>query len=147
MAVPVASEPAIRFTITQEQNRVTAVSTNSSVVNHFLDLIKLSRAYNTWVSYAYDLQLFFQVIPKLPEAITRSDCLVFMQQQVAAGCAAATVNRRLAALSSLFNELRVCDPEGYPRNPIAPRPERWASASAQPELVSPTGPANPRYCV
>jgi site-specific recombinase XerD len=121
------TEPVIRFTITQEKSRVTAVSTNSSVVNHFLDLIKLSRAYNTWVSYAYDLKLFFEVIPKLPEAITRSDCLVFMQQQAAAGCSAATINRRLAALSSLFNELQVCDPLSYPRNPVAPRLGRWAT--------------------
>ena len=127
MAENAATEPAIHFTITQEKNRVTAVSTNSSWVNHFLDLIKLSRAYNTWISYAYDLKLFFQVIPKPPEAITRSDCLVFMQQQDAAGCSDATLNRRLAALSSLFNELQLCDPESYPRNPVSPRPDRWAA--------------------
>jgi len=123
----VSTEPAIRFTIMQEKSRVIAVSTNSSLINHFLDLIKLSRAYNTWVSYAYDLRLFFQVIPKPLEAITRSDCLVFMQHQEAAGCSSATINRRLAALSSLFNELQLCDPALYPRNPVSPRPDRWAA--------------------
>ena len=126
MAESAATEPAVRFTITQAQGRVTAVVTNSAAVNHFLDFIRLSRAHNTWVSYAYDLRLFFQVVPKPPEIITRADCLTFMQQQEAAGYAAATLNRRLAALAALFNELHVCDPTCYPRNPVTPRPERGA---------------------
>lgn len=127
MAEPTANEPLVRFTITQEQHRVTAVTTTAPEVNHFLDFIRLSRAYNTWVSYAYDLQLFFQVIPKQPEAITRADCLTFMQQQQTAGCATATINRRLAALSSLYNELNVYDPARFPRNPVAPRAGRGAT--------------------
>jgi len=54
MAEPTANEPMVRFTITQEQHRVTAVTTNALEVNHFLDFIRLSRAYNTWVSYAFE---------------------------------------------------------------------------------------------
>jgi site-specific recombinase XerD len=121
MSTNASSEPVVRFTLVREQGRVVDVSTSSSPINHFLDLIKLSQAYNTWVSYTHDLRVFFQVIPKLPEAITRSDCLAFMKQQDQAGCSPATLNRRLAAVSSLFNELQVLDPDRFPRNPVRPR--------------------------
>ena len=42
MAEPTANEPVVRFTITQEQHRVTAVTTNAPEVNHFLDFIRLA---------------------------------------------------------------------------------------------------------
>lgn len=111
----------IEFTIQWETGRVMDVTTSSPAVNHFLDYIKLTRAYNTWVNYAHDLKLFFAIVGKLPETVTRSDCLDFMRQQVQAGYSNATINRRLAAVSSLFNELRLLDPEQYPHNPIFPR--------------------------
>jgi site-specific recombinase XerD len=120
-------ESAVLFDIVREQGRVTRVSTNSPSVNHFLDLVKMSRAYNTWVSYSHDLQVFFRFIPKLPEAITRSDCLAFMKQQNEAGCSDATVNRRLGALSSLFNELQLLDPLRFSCNPVHPRQARQES--------------------
>ena len=114
-------ETVVRFTIVWEKGRVTDVSTNSPLINHFLGLIKMSRAYNTWVSYAHDLSLFFPVIPKPPESITRFDCLAFMKQQDEAGRSDASINRRLAAASSLFNELHLLDPVCFPRNPVHPR--------------------------
>jgi integrase/recombinase XerD len=110
----------VSFTIVRRGGRVTDISTNSSLLNHFLDLVRMSRAYNTWVSYAHDLKAFFEVIPKPPEAITRADCVAFMEQQHQAGCSGATINRRLAALSSLFNELNLVDPARFPQNPVAP---------------------------
>jgi integrase/recombinase XerC len=120
-------ESTVLSAIFRERGRVTRVSTNSRSVNHFLDLVKMSRAYNTWVSYSYDLQVFFRVIPKLPEAITRSDCLAFMKQQDEAGCSDATINRRLATLSSLFNELQLLDPLRFPCNPVHPDQARQES--------------------
>ena len=116
-----SSEPAVAFTIVQEKGRVTNVSTSSSQINHFLDLLQMSRAYNTWVSYTHDLEVFFRIVSKPPEAITRSDCLNFMKHQDEGGCSGATINRRLAAISSLFNELHLLDPELFPRNPVFPR--------------------------
>jgi site-specific recombinase XerD len=113
-------ESPVLFDFVREHGRVTSVSTNSPSVNHFLNLIEMSRAYNTWVSYSHDLQVFFRVIPKPPAVITRSDCLTFMKQQHEAGCSDATINRRLAALSSLFNELQLLDPLRFPRNPVHP---------------------------
>lgn len=114
-------KPTIGFTILWEAGRMMNVTTSSPAVNHFLDYIRLTRAYNTWVNYAHDLKLFFAVVDKPPTAVTRGDCLDFMRQQVQAGYSNATINRRLAAVSSLFNELRLLDPERYPRNPVFPR--------------------------
>ena len=116
--------PAVRFAIERERNRVVKVTTNSPLVNHFLDLLQTSRAHNTWVNYAHDLKVFFQWIPKTPETITRADCLTFMKQQMQEGYAEATINRRLAAVSSLFNELGLLQPDQFPINPIHPQTRR-----------------------
>ncbi len=115
------TEPAVLFNFVQEKSRVTKVTTSSPLVNHFLDLLQMSRAYNTWISYAHDLEVFFRVAAKPPETILRSDCLNFMKQQDESGCSGATINRRLAAVSSLFNELHLLDPDRFPRNPVHPR--------------------------
>lgn len=111
----------VHFTITRHEGHIADIQTNSPEINHFLDMIKMSRAYNTWVSYAYDLKAFFHAIPKSPQAVTRHDCVTFMQQQEQGGCSDATINRRLAAVSSLFSELHLLDPVRYPRNPVSPR--------------------------
>jgi site-specific recombinase XerD len=112
--------PVILFAINREKGRVKEVSTNSPQINHFLDLIKMSRAYNTWISYTEDLKVFFEIILKSPETITRADCLEFMKQQDLGGCSGATINRRLAAVSSLFNELCLLEPDKFSNNPVYP---------------------------
>jgi site-specific recombinase XerD len=120
MSTNVSTEPVVHFTIFWDKGRLSNVSTNSTSVDHFLDLIKMSRAYNTWLNYAHDLQVFFQVIHKPPEAITRADCVAFMKQQEESGLSDATINRRLAAVSALFNELQLLEPASFVQNPIRP---------------------------
>jgi integrase/recombinase XerD len=121
MSTNISAEPAVRFTIERERNRVVKVTSNSPLVDHFLDLIQTTRAHNTWVNYAHDLKVFFQMIPKTPEMITRADCLSFIKQQSQEGYADATVNRRLATISSLFNELCLLLPDQFPVNLIHPQ--------------------------
>ena len=111
---------SVQFTFTWQDGRVADITTNSASINHFLDLLQLSRAYNTWVSYGQDLKVFFSVMQKPPEAVTRADCLAFMRNQDESGFADATINRRLAAVSSLFNELSLLDPSRFPSNPVQP---------------------------
>ena len=113
--------PAVGFTFVRQEGQITDISTNAPLVNHFLDLVNMSRAHNTWVSYAHDLKVFFEVIAKPPQAVTRADCVAFMKQQDRAGCSDATINRRLAAVSSLFNELHLLDPAHFSQNPVRPR--------------------------
>jgi len=138
--------PTIKFTIKWEAGRMVDVTTNSPAVNHFLGYIKLTRAYHTWVNYTHDLKSFFTVVGKQPSAVTRSDCLDFMRLQVQADYTNATINRRLAAISSLFNELHLFDSEQYPLNPVFPQ-QRPANRPKQslyrkqpqhlPQLVTP----------
>lgn len=113
-------ETGVQFIIKWEQGRVVDVQTNSPPVNHFLELVRLTQAYNTWVNYAHDLKMFFSVVGKRPTAITRKDCLSFIKQQEQAGLSDATINRRLAAVSSLFNELQLLDFPQLVTNPVQP---------------------------
>ena len=121
MDATVSTEAVVQFTIVWEQGKVISVSTTCPAVNHFLELVKLTRSYNTWVNYIHDLKCFFSVIPKEPEGVTRADCLTFMKAEHQAGYADATINRRLAAVSSLFTELNLLAPDHFALNPIHPR--------------------------
>ncbi len=65
-----------------------------------------------------------------------------MEHQDQAGLSSMTINRRLAAVSSLFNELHLLDPDRFPYNPVTPlqrnRATRQRSRSLyrrQPERV------------
>jgi site-specific recombinase XerD len=127
MSTNASIQSGVHFTLVWEKGRVIDVSTNSASIDHFLDLIKMSRAYNTWLNYTHDLKVFFQVIPKSPEAITRADCVTFMKQQDESGLSAATINRRLAAVSALFTELQLLEPTSFVQNPVCPRPTRRES--------------------
>lgn len=110
----------VRFTFTYVRGKVVEVSTTSPLVDHFLNKVKMSQAYHTWVNYAHDLNQFLSVVRKPLEAIDRQDCVAFMQQQDQAGLVNTTINRRLAAISSFFNELNLLDPDHFPRNPVNP---------------------------
>lgn len=134
ISTSVSIEPVVHFTLLWEKGQVIDVSTNSASIDHFLDLIKMSRADNTWLNHAHGLKLCFQVIPKSPEAITRADCLAFMKQQDESGLSDATINRRLAAVSALFNELQLLGPTSIVQNPVHPRPVRRESRQRRQSL-------------
>ena len=55
--------------------------------------------------YVHDLRLFSQLIHKPPRAVTREDVDRFVEDQLARGLTATTVNRRLAALHEFFEYL------------------------------------------
>jgi site-specific recombinase XerD len=130
---PTVHQP-VQFTIVRQQGQISACTTSSALVNHFLDVVKATRAYNTWVSYTYDLKTFFALIRKPPEAIDRRDCLAFMKQQQQDGRSDATINRRLAAVSSLFDELQLLETGWDAANPIHPRTQRQSAPQRNPSL-------------
>ncbi len=145
MAAKSLTRRPVRFTITRKDGAISEILTNSAVINHFLDMIKLSRATNTWINYAHDLKQFFECIRKPPELVDRRDCLAFMKQQQKAGRADSTINRRLAAVSALFNELQLLDPARFGLNPVRPhqgRPHHSPSlyrrqAQRLPDIIAP----------
>ena len=120
MTADASGGAAIQFTVIRAGGKIVDVQTNSPEITHFLRLLKLSRAHNTWLNYALDLKLFFSIVHVPPEEVGRPECLTFIEQQDREGRADATINRRLAAVSSLFDELHLLDPERFPHNPVYP---------------------------
>jgi len=55
--------------------------------------------------YGHDLRQFNRLIHKPPRAVTREDADKFVEDQLARGLAATTINRRLAALHEFFEYL------------------------------------------
>ncbi|HYU74044.1 MAG TPA: tyrosine-type recombinase/integrase [Ktedonobacteraceae bacterium] len=96
------------------------VSTNVPLIDHFLSKVKLSQSAHTWINYAHDLKVFFQTLQVPLDQVDRKMCLRFMELQKQAGLSSLTINRRLAAISSLFTELSLIDSERFPINPVAP---------------------------
>jgi len=115
----VANQPVI-IAIRYEHSITIEVTTNSPLIDHFLQKVKLSQSVHTWLNYAHDLKIFFTIVALPLEHIDRQSCVRFMEHQTRAGFSSLTINRRLAAISSLFTELHLLDPDAFPRNPVTP---------------------------
>lgn len=74
----------------------------------------------TPIDYASDLVMFFTWSGKLPNEITLQDVDAFIEHCQGLGYAVTTINRRLAALRSLYHFLAVESPLA-PANPVLPR--------------------------
>jgi site-specific recombinase XerD len=118
--IPEQTYQLVHITIEYAQSKMVAVSTNSLFIDHFLRKVKMSLSELTWINYAHDLKIFFTILDLPLEQINRHSCLRFMELQDQAGLSSLTINRRLAAVSSLFIELNLLDPERFPQNPVAP---------------------------
>ena len=116
--VPGSSQP-IQITIEYEHSEMVAVSTNSPLIDHFLNKVRMSQAKLTWINYAHDLKVFFHIVQQPLEAIDRMTCVRFIEAQNSAGLSSLTINRRLAAISSLFMELNLLHPTQFSLNPVA----------------------------
>ncbi len=126
--------PSIHMTIEYEHSEMVAVSTNSLLIDHFLNKVKMSQAKLTWINYAHDLKVFFSTVQQPLEAIDRQTCVRFMEAQDHAGLSSLTINRRLAAVSSLFMELNLLDPARFSQNPVAPLQRRREGRKRSPSL-------------
>lgn len=121
---------------------------------------------NSWLAVAFDLKVFFSVIPKEPAAVTTADVFTFIAAQRAPrrgptvvrledgerGLSARTIKRRLASVSGLFAYLGVQGDQGIPRNPVprgtatrrpADRPGGWSpplirTPRTLPRVLAPT---------
>jgi site-specific recombinase XerD len=74
----------------------------------------------TPIDYTSDLTLFFAWAGKLPGEITLHDVDEYIEHCQGQGHAGATINRRLAALRSLYHFLAV-ESANAPANPVLPR--------------------------
>lgn len=120
MSFELVEDQEVQIRIRYEHSQMVEVSTNSPFIEHFLRKVRLSQAQHTWISYAHDLKVFFRTVALPLEQIDRQACLTFMERQDQLGLSSLTINRRLAAVSSLFAELTLLAPQTFPRNPVTP---------------------------
>jgi site-specific recombinase XerD len=73
---------------------------------------------STAIHYQSDLEQFRRVVDKAPRQVSRADVSHFVTGQLTQGLSAATVNRRLATLSSLFEFLADEAEDDHWANPV-----------------------------
>jgi integrase/recombinase XerD len=102
------------------------------LVDDYLRFVGARCRPNTWLATAYDLLVFFSVIPKYPSAVTATDVFAFLEAQRnpradgrvvrledrERGLAVRTIKRRLASVSGLFAYLLARGDTGVNLNPV-----------------------------
>ena len=132
-----------------------AVSLGHGLVDDYLRFVAARCRSNTLLATAYDLKVFFTVVPKEPTAIVTADVFAFIAAQKAprrgpkvirledgeAGLSARTIKRRLASVSGLFGYLMTRDDVAVQRNPVpSGLATRRAGAHAAPRCCAHRGP-------
>jgi len=103
------------------------------LIDEFLEFVGARARPNTVRAYAHDLKVFFAVVAKDPVEVTARDVMAFVSHQRrarvgsenvvrladgSAGLSAATIKRRLAAVSALYGYLVVRGDAGVSVNPV-----------------------------
>jgi site-specific recombinase XerC len=105
-----------------EQGKLIRLTLGIPQVDSFLEMIRASFSYNTWINYAHDLKIFVNVIGKPVLDVTAADIFYFIQQQQRSpnrrrpqnvisfeedtrGLSQATIRRRLSTISSFYDYL------------------------------------------
>jgi site-specific recombinase XerD len=137
--------------------RITRLSLGVAEVDSYLKFLQYRCRPNTWLSYGYDLQIFLNFIRKPLLEVTSADILAFIDSQQSApnrqgrtnglsskgpGLSSRTINRRLAAVASFYEYLRVFHDLPGNKNPVprslAKRNIFWANRygnTASPALI------------
>jgi integrase/recombinase XerD len=101
-------------------------------VDDYLEFVVARARPNTTWATAYDLKVFFTVVPKDPRDVSTRDVLAFLKAQRAprrgvgvvrledgeTGLSARTIKRRLTSVSGLFEYLRMRGDAGIATNPV-----------------------------
>jgi integrase/recombinase XerD len=128
------------------EGKATRLSLGVAEVDAYLKFLQYRCRPNTWISYGYDLQIFLNFIRKPLTEVTSADILAFADSQQSApnrqgrtnglsskgpGLSNRTINRRLAAVASLYEYLRVFHDLPGNKNPVprslAKRNVFWAN--------------------
>ncbi|MFD8385848.1 tyrosine-type recombinase/integrase [Streptomyces sp. NPDC059679] len=109
-----------------------AASLGHALVDDYLEFVAARCRPNTLLATAYDLKVFFSVVPKEPADVVTADIFAFITAQKKprrgpkvvrledgeAGLSARTIKRRLASISGLFGYLMTRDDLAIDRNPV-----------------------------
>jgi site-specific recombinase XerD len=105
-----------------QQGRLIRLTLGISQVDSFLEMIRASFSHNTWVSYAYDLKSFVNIIDKPVLDVNTADIFTFLRHQQRSphgrhpqnvisfeegtrGLSRATIRRQLSTISSFYDYL------------------------------------------
>jgi integrase/recombinase XerD len=101
------------------------------LVDEYLGFLKCRCRPNTWLNYAHDLKVFFNIVDKPVTNITPQDIFDFIQEQrypqptppateymTTKGVCIRTVKRRLSAISGLYDYLLTRGDTAIQRNPV-----------------------------
>jgi len=106
-------------------------------IEHFEHYIKARYPNSTTARhYGHDLRLFSRFVGKAPRAVTRKDVDRFVEDQLARGLAATTINRRLAALRQFFEYLVYETQDTEWPNPVNWKHQRVKAGKPLPRDVS-----------
>ena len=105
------------------------LSIGLELVDDYLDLLRCRCRPNTWLNYAHDLKIFFNIVDKSVAEVSTADVFRFIrcQSQREAepavdapfdGVCTRTIKRRLCAVSGLYNYLLAHDDPPVKRNPV-----------------------------
>ncbi len=109
-----------------------AASLGHALVDDYLQFVAARCRPNTLLATAYDLNVFFSLVPKEPVDVVTADIFAFITAQKKprrgpkvvrledgeAGLSARTIKRRLASISGLFGYLMTRDDLAIDRNPV-----------------------------
>ena len=121
-----------RLTRAMDGSELQLLALGLPVVDDYLQFVGARCRPNTWLATAYDLLVFFSVIPKYPSAVTTTDVFAFLEAQRnpradgrvvrledrERGLAVRTIKRRLASVSGLFAYLVARGDAGVTMNPV-----------------------------
>lgn len=153
----------MNYELSQEvqDGEVVALSLGIPEVDAYLKFIKYRCRYNTWVSYAYDLQTFLNIVQKPVIEVTPRDILHFIEQEqdiprmgqrrngqtrASFGVSTRTIKRRLSAISGFYEYLRIFSDAAPKVNPVprglaVRRPFRtnmFANSNVKPLIKTPS---------
>ncbi|MGP3948841.1 tyrosine-type recombinase/integrase [Streptomyces sp. 7N604] len=109
-----------------------AASLGHVLVDDYLEFVAARCRPNTLLATAFDLKVFFSVVPKEPADVVTADIFAFITAQKKprqgpkvvrledgeTGLSARTIKRRLASISGLFGYLMTRDDLAVDRNPV-----------------------------
>lgn len=109
-----------------------AASLGHVLVDEYLEFVAARCRPNTLLATAYDLKVFFTVVPKEPPMVVTADIFAFITAQRAprrgptvirledgeAGLSSRTIKRRLASISGFYGYLMTRDDLAVNRNPV-----------------------------
>jgi integrase len=128
-----------------EDGELVALTLGHHLVDDYLAFVGARLRRNSWLATAFDLKVFFAVVPKEPAEVTTADVFEFIKLQRSPrrgatvvrledgerGLSARTIKRRLTSVSGLFAYLLVREDSGVVTNPV-PRGTPTRRAASRP---------------